>query len=160
MRSLLSLSCAALALLTFPAMAATADSTQAARQLADKTIQLQDRDHDGRISLKESAGAAMALFGTIDADGSQLISSHEMLDTVMNDAAALKVSNRADQTATMVASRFQAMDIDGDGSISLPEMMAITETVFDAADGNGDGYVSENELIDLASSHEQAIQGR
>jgi len=141
-------------------MAATAGPAQAVRTLAHKTIQMQDRDHDGRISLKESAGGAMALFGTIDADGSQLISSNEMLETVMNDAAALKVSNSPDQTAAMVASRFQAMDIDGDGSISLPEMMAVTEAVFDTADGNEDGYVSEDELIDLASSHDLAKQGR
>ncbi|WP_303830997.1 EF-hand domain-containing protein [Asticcacaulis taihuensis] len=132
-------------------MAAQADeATQVARAIAHKTIQMQDRNHDGRISLKESAGAALNMFGSIDADQSQTISSTEMLTVAMNDVAALKISNSPDQTAALVQARFQVMDIDGDGSVSLPEMLAVTETVFDAADANADGFVSEDELTDLA----------
>ena len=159
MRSLLSISCAAMVFVSFPAVAASANSGQTARAIAHKTIELQDRNHDGRISLKESAGAALTLFSAIDTDHSQLISSTEMLETVMNDAAALKVSSSPGQTEAMVQSRLQAMDIDGDGSISLPEMMAVTETVFDTADANGDGYVSESELVAQAS-HVPAEEAR
>ena len=151
MKSLLVFSFGALVLLASPVAAkGTADADQAARAVARQTIQLQDRDHDGRISLKESAGAALSMFYSIDTDQSQLISSAEMVNATRNDIDALKVSNSADQTAALVASRFQVMDIDGDGSISLPEMMAVMQTVFDTADTNADGYVSQSELVALA----------
>lgn len=151
MRSLFSFSFAALVIFALPTAAETTmDADSAARSIAHKTVQMQDRDHDQRISLKESAGAALTLFSSIDTDQSQLIHYTEMLRAVMNDAAALKISNTADQTAALVQARFQAMDIDGDGSISLPEMLAVTETVFDAADSDADGFVSEDELAGLA----------
>lgn len=150
MRSLISICFGATALLALPMAAQADEATQVARTIAHKTIQMQDRNHDGRISLKESAGAALNLFGSIDADQSQLITSTEMMTVAVNDAAALKISNSSDQTAAMVQARFQVMDIDGDGSVSLPEMLAVTETVFDAADSNADGYVSEDELVKLA----------
>jgi Ca2+-binding EF-hand superfamily protein len=115
-------------------------------------MQMQDRDGDGRISFKESVGAAVALFQSMDRDHSDLVSTREMIDVVSNDAAALKISTTPDQTEAMVSARFQMMDIDGDGSISLPEMLAVTETLFDAADANGDGYVSNSEMLALANT--------
>ena len=151
MRALVSFACAGLALLAVPAAGqAIADPTEAARSVAHQTIEMQDRDHDGRISLKESAGAALTLFGAIDSDRSQLISANEMLRVAMDDVASLKISNTDDKTRSLVEARFQTMDIDGDNEISLPEMLAVTEIIFEAADGNADGYVSEDELFALA----------
>jgi Ca2+-binding EF-hand superfamily protein len=75
-----------------------------------------------------------------------------MVNVVINDAAALKISATQDQTEAMVAARFQMMDIDGDGSISLPEMLAVTQTLFDTANTNGDGYVSKAEMLSLATA--------
>jgi Ca2+-binding EF-hand superfamily protein len=160
-KSLFVFSFGALVLLASPVAAkGTADADQAARAIARQTIQLQDRDHDGRISLKESAGAALSMFYSIDTDQSQLISSAEMVHATMTDVAALKVSNSADQTAALVASRFEVMDMDGDGSISLPEMLAVMQTVFDTADANADGFVSQNELVALATDRSAVAQGR
>jgi Ca2+-binding EF-hand superfamily protein len=151
MRSLLTLSLGIVTLTALPLTAqASGHADQVARSIAEQTLQMQDRDSDGRISLKESAGAALSLFQTIDSDQSQLISSAEMLEVAMKDTAALRISSTVDQTAALVQSRFQVMDIDGDGEISLPEMLAVTETVFDAADSNSDGYVSKAELTALA----------
>jgi Ca2+-binding EF-hand superfamily protein len=152
MRSLLKLSLGIVTLTALPFTAqASGHDDQVARSVAEQTLQIQDRDRDGRISLKESSRAALSLFQTIDSDQSQLISSAEMLEVAMKDTAALRISTTADQTAALVDSRFQIMDMDGDGEISLPEMLAVTETVFDAADSNSDGYVSKAELTSLAS---------
>ncbi|MGN6210427.1 EF-hand domain-containing protein [Asticcacaulis sp.] len=150
---------AALTTCPITAMAASAP-VQTAELIADKTIQTQDRDGDALISLKESAGAALTLFGAMDADGSGSISQPEMLQAAMNDASALRVSTTADQTTAMVASRFAAMDIDGDGAISLPEMMAVNQTIFDMADTNADGYVSASELSSLALDRARTADSR
>ena len=161
MRSLVNLALASLVLLSFPAAAqAMTDTRTVAQSIAHQTIDLQDRDHDGRISLKESAGAALILFGAIDTDRSQLISAHELLSVAMNDVAALKISNSDDQTRSLVQARFQTMDIDGDNEISLPEMLAVTEMVFEAADRNADGFVSEDELSALAVADNSPDEAR
>lgn len=151
MTSLGVLSFCALALLNSPVAAQEArPAEQAARFIAHQTLKLQDRDHDGRISLKESAGAALSLFYAMDTDQSTLVSSTEMSGVVSNDVAALRISTTDAQTEALVTARIQAMDIDGDGSISLTELMAVMQTVFDTADSDANGYVTENEMVTLA----------
>ena len=49
-----------------PVLAEAPVSLTEARLVAHHTIALQDRDGDGCISLKESAGAAVILFQSID----------------------------------------------------------------------------------------------
>jgi Ca2+-binding EF-hand superfamily protein len=150
MRSFLSFSILAIAVCAFPVDAQDVSAPQGAQLIASKTMQMQDRDGDGRISLKESVGATVALFQSIDRNRTGLISTKEMFDVVTDDAAALKISTTSDQTEAMVAARFQMMDIDGDGSISLAEMLAVTQTLFDTADANADGYVSKAEMLAMA----------
>ena len=59
---------------------------------------MQDRDRDGRISLKENAGAALILFNTVDADADGKITPDEMLKVASSDVVALQVSNTTAQT--------------------------------------------------------------
>jgi hypothetical protein len=66
-RSFLSFSIFALAVFAFPAGARDV-GPESAQSLASKTMQMQDRDGDGRISLRESAGATVSLFQNIDGD--------------------------------------------------------------------------------------------
>jgi Ca2+-binding EF-hand superfamily protein len=145
--------CAAVLLLASPAVSSAQEtSDQSARLIANQAVEMQDRDGDGRISVKESVGAALTLFNAIDADHDGRVTREEMLTVARNDVVALRVSNTDDQTAALVASRFTSMDIDGDGLISLPEMMAVSQTLFDAADGNADGYVSKAEMLVFATT--------
>jgi len=152
---------AAIMLISLPAsVQAAGGNPQAARLIAEKTIEIQDRDGDRHISLKESAGASLVLFTSIDKDGSGTINPDEMMQTVRSDVAALNISDTEDQTAPLVATRFRSMDINGDGWITLPEMLAVNQTLFDSADSNADGLVSETELSALAMTQSPSENAR
>lgn len=93
----------------------------------------EDANGDGRVTLLEARGAALALFEHFDRDGDGGVTRAEA------DAAA---AGWRDQR---IARRFAALDRDGDGTLSRAEL-ALSPLRFQRADRDADGRLTRAEV--------------
>jgi Ca2+-binding EF-hand superfamily protein len=99
-----------------------------------------DSDGDGRVSREEfrppEERRGPRLFERADANNDGMVSRDEMQAAI--DAAGDKQQRMQDKALT----RFDAMDLDGNGMVSNEEAKAYA---FTRADADGDGYITEAE---------------
>ncbi|WP_439100748.1 EF-hand domain-containing protein [Congregibacter sp.] len=103
-------------------------------------ILMMDADGDGQVSRQEfqppGGRGGPKIFKWADADGDGSITRDEML-------VAVKVSEeRQAKMQARMTGMFDAMDADGDGTVSASEAQ---DHAFSRMDANGDGFVSEEE---------------
>ncbi len=99
-----------------------------------------DANGDGKITKEELAAWRQADIAGIDADGDNLISAEELTARMMAQAEA-RIEARS-------KARIEAQDANGDGKLSVEELIAppMGTRLFDRADADGDGAVSEAEI--------------
>jgi phosphatidylethanolamine-binding protein (PEBP) family uncharacterized protein len=98
-----------------------------------------DRNGDGSVSGQEFADAAKRVFAACDADRSGSISGDEWLAPNMTGLFAMQMRDHA-----------TTMDTDGDGVLSLSEVMATARTLFSNSDINRDGKLERIEWVERA----------
>ena len=96
-----------------------------------------DTDSSGEVTEDELAARINGRFMEVDANGDSVLDRDEMIA-----AAKVMPAARADH----MLDRF---DKDGDGAISLDEMPAMPDGVFDKADADSSGGLSEEELAQM-----------
>mgnify|MGYP001240078492 FL=1 len=99
-----------------------------------------DKDSDGKITRDELTAYRQSNLAGIDSDGDKMISAAEL-------AAKMTVRMQA-RIEAMAKERVEAQDVDGDGKLSVEELIAppMAGRLFDRADADGDGAVTEAEL--------------
>lgn len=131
-----------LALMTATAIAPAAFAQGAPERGGRPNIMaMLDLDGDGQITRAEAEGAMTARFAEADIDENGTLSLAEM--------QALEQTRQADR----LAERFQRMDANGNGEISVDEMpqpdAERMTRMFDRADADGDGVISAEELAQM-----------
>lgn len=99
-----------------------------------------DIDGDGIVSASEASRHASAGFALFDGDGDDEITEDEYMDSA---PAGMPMGRRnTEQLYLNRAARFEAMDADSDGTVTLAEFMANAQASFEAADADADGNVT------------------
>ena len=99
---------------------------------------LVDRDRDGSVTADEAAAWYEEMFAALDADDDDALSGEEFAAPVrMHPGRAQAAAQQERRQA-----RFQQMDKNNDGQVTLDEYLAAAAERFQAADRDGDGRVS------------------
>lgn len=116
-----------------------------------------DADGDGKVTKQELAAYRQAGVAGIDADGDHMISAEELTVKMMAEAQS--------RVEAQAKARIEAQDANGDGKLSVEELMAprMGTRLFDRADADGDGAVSAAEVQAMrermGAMHERAGRG-
>lgn len=103
-----------------------------------------DADGDGQLSRQELLDSAESVFYAMDADSNEKLTLEEYMSLRMGQQqgnnGAMQAARQAEKEA-----RFQPMDADGDGLVSLKEFTDAAAARFDAADSDGNGRLMRPE---------------
>jgi Ca2+-binding EF-hand superfamily protein len=109
---------------------------------ADAELQMMDQDKDGKVSKMEHASGAKAMFNSMDADKSGIVTVAEM-------DAAQKMTTKTGETPPgkiSSAEKLKVVDTDGDGSLTEEEHSLGAEKMFGRMDTDKDGRLTKAEL--------------
>ncbi|MGB5559680.1 MAG: hypothetical protein WBN04_16930 [Paracoccaceae bacterium] len=99
-----------------------------------------DTNADGIVSASEASTHASAGFALFDTDRDDQITEDEFMDSA---PSAMPMGRRnVERLYLNRTARFQAMDSDGNGNVTLAEFMAKAQASYEAADANTDGKVT------------------
>lgn len=136
-------------------LAGFAVAGDAPRAAAPRQVLHSDTDGDGRVSREEAVAAATERtnkwFDKLDADKDGYVTKEEMAKSRENRRAAMR--EKMDE-------HFKAVDLNGDGQLSLDEVQAKAPRLaerFNDLDKNKDGQLSKDEL--RAGGHRHKRQG-
>lgn len=112
-----------------------------------------DADGDGRVTTEELQAFRTSQVEGVDADGNGLVSQAEL--------EAHMSARMAERIGTMAAERIASQDANGDGQLSVEELMMppMPARMFERLDADGDGAVSQAEF-DAAREQMQDRGGR
>jgi len=113
-----------------------------------------DADKNGSITQDEIRAWRLAAIEGTDADGNGLVSEAELTAQIEKRLAA--------RAAEMAARRIAAQDADGDGQLSVEELLAPAAPValFERVDADGDGAITEAELEAMRTAMAERMDGR
>ena len=147
---------AMVALMLVAAPAAMAQEQKPARhgkeQAVERMFERVDANKDGAIEAEESDAAWRKLFERMDANGDGVVPREEAVAAHGKRDVPEERRKRAEEWR---AKRFQALDADGDGKLTLAEFQAKQTKVFSQADMNGDGKVTKEEAAARMEQHRQ-----
>ena len=98
-----------------------------------------DANNDGKITKEESVAAREKVFERLDRNGDGFVDEEEI------GRARQAIADRAAMMEGRLSTRWQKMDADRDGKVSVAEFQE-RQTVFEVADRNGDGVLTEDEM--------------
>ncbi len=107
-----------------------------------------DRDGDGAISREEARSLGDARFGRWDRDGDGAVTEAEMI------AAA------QERVARRIGKVFARMDRNGDGRLERAELEAAGEARFERMDADGDGRVTVDEIREIRARWRAGRHGK
>jgi Ca2+-binding EF-hand superfamily protein len=99
-----------------------------------------DLDQDGIITADEAAAWHESVFAAMDEDGDEVVTREEFLAAQMGMGPG--TGPRAAMREQRRGQRFDMMDADSDGKLTLDEFLDQAQATFAAADQDGDGKVS------------------
>jgi len=99
-----------------------------------------DQNADGIVSEAEASQHASTGFALFDGDEDGQISEGEYLDSAT--PPMFRGRQNVERLFVNRKARFNAMDADGDTTVTLAEFMAHAQTSYEAADANANGVVS------------------
>lgn len=122
-------------------LAAGCESTNPDTSAIDAQFDAMDSDGDDRLSPREHADGARAMFVTMDANADERVTAAEMT------AATEEVTGHAPAASDLSAEeKIAAIDGDGDGVLTAAEHAAGAAKMFAAMDEDGDGLLTREEL--------------
>lgn len=107
-----------------------------------------DSNGDGKLSPREHAAGAKAMFVAMDPDGSDTVTVEEM------DEAKRVRHDQPVHGEISSAEKIAVIDADKDGSLSLQEHETGSQTMFDKMDKDADGFVTVKEM---QSGHDEMM---
>ena len=107
----------------------------------ERKFQRIDTDGDGRISNAESEAFRADRFRKLDADADGFVTKAEMPDRKKRKRSA------------GLEKRFGKLDADGNGTVEKAEYDAMADSRFERMDSNGDGALTLDEIRDHRQKH-------
>jgi Ca2+-binding EF-hand superfamily protein len=136
-------------------LAVTVASADSKQVVGNYTVHMAaDFNGDGKVTLEEHLAWARSIFEQMDLDGDGFISAQEMAQFQLKQLASKSHPSggqdaHLDEPPVMipVAKFSSAIDLDGDGRVSLAEHLAIETKTFKAL-ANSEGVITAKEIVE------------
>ena len=123
-----------LALLAVPATFAGSKDPAA----VEAKFKAMDTNGDGKISRAEHAAGAKKMFAEMDANHDGIVTAAEL--------SSSQKGGDSSHAAMSAAEKIKAVDLDGDGQLTIAEHAAGSDSMFSKMDTDGDGFLTMAEL--------------